>query len=92
MTHRLATLACLVCGHESDDRRVVAVSIARYLEAVEGRSFLSIPRCLDAGACRTRTEAQGDAWPLDDATPAPVAATTPTPALVASSAVDDRWG
>jgi hypothetical protein len=91
MMHRLTSLSCLICGHESDDRRIVAVSIACYREAVEGRTFATVPRCLDARACRERTEAAGEPWPLDDATPGPVAGRGSDWAT-SRVADDDRWG
>jgi hypothetical protein len=87
----LAALTCLICGHETADRRAVEVHLARFREPVEGRLFATIPRCLDFAACRARCEANGEAWPLDDGTPRPVTETRPAPAP-SRTEEDAPWG
>lgn len=94
----LEALTCLICGHETSDRRAVDAHLARFREPVEGRLFATIPRCLDFAACRVRCEANGDAWPLDDGTPAPLrpvpeARAAPPPSRSAPSTEEDAtWG
>jgi hypothetical protein len=65
---------CALCGNEL--RNDVETILVRWLEAVNGRQWDTIPRCKDRPACRQRfqvnaaaaTEAAGkpEPWPLHD--------------------------
>jgi hypothetical protein len=57
---------CELCGRIDAD---VRMALVRYAEEhqVDGKPFGSMPRCHNADECRSRTQANGDAWPLDDA-------------------------
>jgi hypothetical protein len=53
----------LVCGHEAHD---VGVALVAWRQPLGREQFSAIPRCRDREACRSRLEAIGDEWPVDD--------------------------
>lgn len=78
-----ATARCTICGHDgpaggaSPDR--VSMGPIRWRDALPGRLFDAGHRCADHGACRARCEAIGDAWPVEDGTPATKPQAMPEP-------------
>lgn len=64
--------SCLICGHEGAD---VRASLVEWKD--QARPFDSIPRCVDAQACRYRLELIGDEWPVNDSTVGTVRAADP---------------
>jgi len=61
MTRRETT--CLICGANGNDVRVGLVS---WRNPVDGQRYSAIPRCIDRLACRSRVEANGDEWEVQD--------------------------
>lgn len=59
---------CELCG----GTQRVAYSLVRW-KAAEGRAaiFDNLPRCVDRASCRTRVEAKGQEWLVDDRPPDP---------------------
>ena len=66
---------CALCGARSDDLRDVHPA----MWPTRRGPWASGSRCLDRIGCRDRCEAKGDAWPVDDGTPATAPATDATP-------------
>jgi hypothetical protein len=58
-------LTCLLCGRVAGDVRMALVRYAAAHQA-DGKPFGSMPRCSNVDECQARTEANGDAWPLND--------------------------
>lgn len=65
---------CVLCGH-GGMLSVVRPWIGRLAQPGPHGAFVPVIRCVDHAACRSRCEANGDPWPIADATPA--AAHTP---------------
>lgn len=89
---------CLLCG----ERGAVQKLTLRLRQPVEGKVYVTWPRCVDRIACRGRVEASGEEWPVDDRTPAPVtpkSAAEPVPvaqpmeipAAVPADAAEENW-
>ena len=55
---------CAICGDKTD----VVFGLVRWRDPLPGAVFDSAWRCKDRDACRRRTEAIGDLWPVDDGT------------------------
>jgi hypothetical protein len=51
---------CLICGHH-DEFGSITLRVAWFREP---EKIISLPRCLDVEACRSRVAAAGEAWPL----------------------------
>ena len=58
---------CELCLRRAPD---VAVTLVKWRDPLDGQTFGKAARCQSHPECRARVEAFGEAWPVDDGSPA----------------------